>query len=88
MSFLIDQLWKTDLNSWSPGEVLELSKFLYEIFSDENCILRSILQFCLMFCTFKVDITWLDEIAEGIKNAATALSEYETFNRNLSLNTK
>ena len=41
-----------------------------------------------MFCTYNVDITWLDEIAEGIKNVATQLSNFTIFTQNLPVKIK
>ena len=32
------------------------------------------MMFCLFFTTYNVDVTWLDEIAEGLKNATTAIN--------------
>ena len=88
MTFLIDGLWKLDLNSWSDSELKDLFSYLEKVLSDENCLLRSIKKFCLMFCTYNVDITWLDEIAEGIKNVATLLSDFTVFSQNLPAKTK
>ena len=88
MTFLIDELWKLDVNSWSDSELKDLFNYLERVFSDENCLLRSIKKFCLMFCTYNVDITWLDEIAEGIKNVATQLSNFTIFTQNLPVKIK
>ena len=30
--------------------------------------------FCLTFTSFSVDVTWLDEIAEGLKHVTTAVN--------------
>ena len=30
--------------------------------------------FCLFFTSYKVEVTWLDEIAEGLKNVTTSLN--------------
>lgn len=30
--------------------------------------------FCLFFTTFEVDVTWLDEIAEGLRHATAAIN--------------
>ena len=38
-----------------------------------------------MLCTYKPDITWLDEIAETFKRTAVAYSNYITFALNLPL---
>ena len=88
MSTLIDGLWKLDLNSWSDAELKDLFIYIEKALSDENCLLRSIKKFCLMFCTFNVQITWLDEIAEGIKNVATLLSDFTIFTQNLPSKTR
>ena len=37
-------------------------------------MLRSALLFNLTFCCLDVDITWLDEIAEGLKNVTSAVN--------------
>ena len=44
------------------------------LFSRDASILRSSMLFSLFFASFEVDVTWLDEIAEGLKNVLAAVN--------------
>jgi hypothetical protein len=44
------------------------------IFRD-NSLLSSVTLFALAFSSFKVDITWLDEISEGLKHIMNAINK-------------
>ena len=83
MNLLLQKMYEVDFESWSEDELKNFYRFLESVFSNENHVLRSILKYCLMFNNFEVDITWLDEIAEGIKNVATVLSNYQTIHQNM-----
>ena len=57
------------------GEVDKLTQFLKKIFSRDASILCSCMLFCLFFTSYKVDVKWLSEIAEGLKNVTTSLNK-------------
>ena len=74
-----------EITDWDEENVKKLFNYLNTIFSSEFSATRSVMTFSLMLCTFKSDLTWLDEIAETLKATATALSNYITFSYNLPL---
>ena len=49
----------------------------------EHSLLRVILMFSLMVCAHKADVTWLDEIAEALRNCAEALDFYIIMTQNI-----
>ena len=60
------------------GQVQSFFNFLAAIFNDENGVPRVILMFSLMMMAHKADVTWIDEIAEALKNCALGLDHYST----------
>jgi len=62
------------LPSLSEAELSSLTGALRAFFSREASMLRSALLFNLTFCCLDVDITWLDEIAEGLKSVTSAVN--------------
>ena len=53
---------------------MNLTNFLKTIFSRDTSILRTSMFFSLFFASFEVEVTWLDEIAEGLKHMTTSLN--------------
>jgi hypothetical protein len=41
----------------------------------DNSLLSSVTLFALAFSSFEVDITWLDEITEGLKHIMNAINK-------------
>jgi hypothetical protein len=41
----------------------------------DNSLLSSVTLFALAFSSFEVDITWLDEISEGLKHIMIAINK-------------
>ena len=41
----------------------------------DNSLLSSVVLFSLSFICFEADVTWLDEIAEGLKNVMSAINK-------------
>ena len=70
---------------WKDEEILSLFNYFGKIFTSEYSVTRCVKTFSLMLCTYKPDITWLDEIAETLKGTAIAYSNYITFALNLPL---
>ena len=70
---------------WKDDKIVGLFKYLNTIFTSEYSVTRCVKTFSLMLCTYKPDITWLDEIAETFKRTAVAYSNYITFALNLPL---
>ena len=46
------------------------------LYEDENGLSRTILMFSLMMCAHKVEVTWIDEISEALKNCSLGLDTY------------
>ena len=63
-----------ELASFSEDEVKTLTDSLKAFFSRDASLLRSIMFFSLSFSCINVDITWLDEIAEGLKHVIFAVN--------------
>lgn len=54
---------------WDSDEKIKsFFAFLAGVFNDENGVPRVILMFSLMMMAHKADVTWVDEIAEALKN--------------------
>lgn len=73
LNLIVDEL-HAQTSQWTEDDLKNLSDFLKKIFSDPNSILRSGMFFSLFFSSFESDITWLDEIAEGLKHMTTVLN--------------
>jgi len=67
------------------AQVKSYYDFLCSLYNAENSIPRMSLMFNLMMTAHKPDITWLDEIAEALKNSAEGLNSYLQMFQNLSL---
>jgi hypothetical protein len=74
MSTLTRAIEEIDTESWTEEDLAAMTSSLKSLFSRDAAILRSIMLFCLFFTSFEVDVTWLDEIAEGLKHATTAIN--------------
>ena len=61
-------------SQWSEEDLKNFTDFLKKIFSKETSILRSTILFSLFLSSFEVNVTWLDEIAEGLKHTTTSLN--------------
>ena len=59
---------------WSVSDLDNVLDCCKTLFSRESSILRSSMLFSLFFTSFEVDVTWLDEIAEGLKQVLTAIN--------------
>jgi hypothetical protein len=74
MNTLNSQLQKLDPASYSEADVQSLTESLQAFFSRDASMLRTASLFCLVFVSIDADITWLDEIAEGLKLVLTAVN--------------
>ena len=69
---------------WENKEhVKEFYSFISKLFNSENSIPRIVLMFSMMMCAHKPHVTWLDEIAEALKNCADGLNLYLLMYKNL-----
>ena len=71
LSQFIDEM---QISQWTEEDLKNFTDFLKRIFQKESSIIRSITLFSLFFCSFEVDVTWLDEIAEGLKHTTNSLN--------------
>lgn len=53
----------------------ELTGSFKALFARDASLLKTCMMFSLFFTTYNVDVTWLDEIAEGLKNATNAINQ-------------
>lgn len=74
MNTLNSQLQQLDPASYSEADVQSLTGSLQAFFSRDASMLRTASLFCLAFVSIDVDVTWLDEIAEGLKLVLTAIN--------------
>jgi len=74
MNFLSQQIEKLDTKNYTVKEMTSLTTSLKTIFSRDASILRSCMFFCLFFPCYRVKVTWLDEIAEGLRNLIQAIN--------------
>ena len=65
----------TNFESWTDEEINGLSEFASSMISRDNSLLSTVTLFALSFSSFEVDITWLDEISEGLKNVMIATNK-------------
>lgn len=75
MNTLTSQLQKLDPASFTKEDIGNLMTSLQAYFSRETSILRTVMLFSLTFSAIEVDVTWLDEISEGLKLAMTAIND-------------
>lgn len=64
------------LHAWSQDDVKSFFALLKEMNDTENSVTRIVLHFCIAVCSYTPKVTWLDEIAEALKNCSTALTEF------------
>ena len=69
---------KTNVSEWSEEEQESKYEYLYSFLDSDNSLMRVIQMYTIMMGTHKPDVTWLDEIAEALKNCAQGLSSYLT----------
>lgn len=76
-----------DTTGMTDADFVSLANCCKDLFSRDASILRSSMLFCLTFASFEVDVTWLDEIAEGLKHITTAINS-AIFSFNINLESK
>ena len=74
MNQLSQMIEGIDTATWSESDLNDLMQCFKALFSRDASILRSSMLFSLFFASFEVDVTWLDEIAEGLKHVLTAVN--------------
>jgi hypothetical protein len=63
-----------DVNDISKESIDSLNEYLKSLVSRDNSIMQSVNFFTISFTSFHSDATWLDEIAEGVKNVMRSLN--------------
>lgn len=64
-------------------QIKKFFDFIAGLYMADESIPKIILQFCMMMCAHKPDVTWLDEISEALKNCAEGLNSYLIMYSNL-----
>ena len=85
LNVMFHNFGSSKISEWKDEEIVSLFKYLNTIFTSEYSVTRCVKTFSMFLCTYKPDITWLDEIAETFKGTAVAYSNYITFSLNLPL---
>ena len=81
---ITEQVRESKVHCWEDAEEAKsFFTFLDGIFGAEKSIHRICLMFSLMMLAHKPDVTWLDEIAEALKNCASGLNSYLIMYQNL-----
>mgnify|MGYP000890461902 CR=1 FL=1 len=77
MNDLSNTILSSKIYDWSDkGQINQFYTYMCDIFSQDFSLLRVIQLFSLMMSAHKAEVTWLDEIAEALKNCALALDSY------------
>ena len=74
MNTLNRALKELDASNFTAEEFKSLTESFYNFFARDAALLRSIIFFSITFCSYDVEIMWLDEIAEGLKHATQAIN--------------
>ena len=78
------QVKAAQVHDWEDQEAAKgFFDFVSTIFNAEKSIHRICLMFSLMMTAHKPDVTWLDEIAEALRNCADGLNSYLNMYKNL-----
>lgn len=78
------QVEKSKVYDWEDSDqVQKFYDFISKLFNAENSLPRIALMFSLMMSAHKPEVTWLDEIAEALKNCAEGLNSYLLMYSNL-----
>ena len=64
---------------------MEEMEIISSIFEKEDCLLKNVKIMLWFFNFIKVETTWLDEVAEGIKNVTSSTNRFKNFCDGLSL---
>ena len=60
--------------SYTEEDLKSMTEALQGLFSRSASLLKSSLFYAMTFISYDVDITWLDEIAEGLRHLTTAIN--------------
>ena len=71
---LAEHLDQFDVNDLSKESIDSLNEYLKSLISRDNSIMQSVNFMTISFSSFHSDVTWLDEIAEGVKNVMRSLN--------------
>lgn len=66
---------RQDIDSFTKEESLTLIQQLKSILSKDKTVLSSVFFMTISFACYDADVTWLDEIAEGIKNVMRSINQ-------------
>ena len=74
MNLLASQIDSLDFKGWTRIEVDDFNKFLVSIFERNNSVFGSFMSMALNLTTFNLKQFWLDEVAEGLRNATNSIN--------------
>ena len=82
--FCVSQkMWEAKPYNWNDDERIErFFNRLTEMHDQELSLSRVILQLTLYMCSYLPKVTWLDEIAEALKNCAIGLNHFISMSDN------
>ena len=80
---LTQQINDAKIHEWEKDEDAEgFFSFAEKILDSDKSILRICLMFSMMMTAHKPDVTWLDEIAEALRNCVDGLNTYKIMRKN------
>ena len=71
LSKIIEDL---DTSTMTKEDIEGMTQCFKDLFSRDASLLRSSMMFSLFFTAIGVDVTWLDEISEGLKHVTAAVN--------------
>jgi hypothetical protein len=78
------QVREARVYEWEDKDkIKQFFDFIAGLYLADESIPKTILQFCMMMCAHKPEVTWLDEISEALKNCAEGLNSYLIMYSNL-----
>ena len=84
MALITDKLRQAKVHEWDSNEKKAgLFSWLEKLIKNENLPPRLCQLFSLFMCSYKVDVLWLDEGAEALRNCALAFDSYLLMKQNM-----
>ena len=81
---LVDKLTASnEAGELSATDYQEVADNFFTMISADNSIYKNVQRFSQIFSFIKIEVSWLDEVAEALKNTLTAFNSYIIFTKNL-----
>jgi hypothetical protein len=85
LTALSDKIVAAKIYEWADdAQIASFYHLVNRLFGEEGSLQRVVLMFNLFMCSHKPGVTWLDEVAEGLRNCAEGLEGYTVMNKNMN----